>query len=1055
MTNSDFLFRGGIDNLDPDVAELIRQETARQQQKLILIPSESTVPFAVRSALSSPFHNIYAEGYPLANSRRMSQSEILDYDQRLPEFRRNADQRYYKGTEYANILESLARRRAAEIFAGNSCAADDLFVNVQPLSGAPANNAVYTALLDVGDTVMGMDLVMGGHLTHGSPVNRSGKFYNIVSYGIDPKTEKLDYDRMRELALEHKPRLIIGGFSSYPFAADWNAYREIADEAGAYLLADVAHVAGLIAAGVYPNPVGIADVVSFTTHKTLNGPRGAVLITHRRDLSTKLDRAVFPGEQGGPHINAMAGLAIALRLAATDQFRQLQTQTITNAIRLSDSLNARGYRTPCGGTDTHLLLLDCKSVTGADNTALSGDMAARILDLAGIVVNRQTIPGDTSALRPSGIRLGTTWLTQRGITAADIDALGDIIADVLDACLPFSLTGRVRPLARAKVDFDALQTAGARVHDLAARLGIDTDANADGYPHFYPYRPLADEEESCLEISVSGAAVRDFLQVVLTSNLAALQSGDSQPTRLLEKDGREMASGGVTRVSATEFRLNIGGKAKRAVAWLRALSDGFALFDDADLHAKARGPVAVRVLGEGEPQMLAPTAGYDRKAYHIGMNGPNFYQKRAASETKSPSIPMGEELAGDKTPLRQTPLHSLHLELGAKTAPFAGYDMPLWYRSVSDEHAAVRTSAGVFDVAHMGVYDLKGAGAEDFLDLVATNDVKRLKVGSSHYTYFLDTEGIPLDDLMIYRLAQEHFLVVVNASNDAKNWQWLNALIDGAALIDLDMPSRRIEGFAAMRLRDLRQPQWGAEQRVDIALQGPNSRDVLLGLGGSEADKAAVSRLKWAGVTQAALGGFNLIVSRTGYTGERVAYELFVHPDQAADLFQALISAGALPCGLAARDSLRTEAGLPLYGLELAGELNLNPADAGFGSYVKLYKPYFIGKSAFINHEAERKHQVSRFRLDNKGARPARYGDPVLNARGRVVGKVTSCNIDSEGFQVGQALLEKPSRKPGAKLSIFAGSARAKATDFGDLSLTQRIRLPEPATVLTRFPRRK
>ena len=294
MTFADFLFRGSVDELDPDVSELIRHETARQQEKLILIPSESTVPFAVRNALSSSFHNIYAEGYPLENSRRLTQREILDYDQRLPEFRRNADQRYYKGTEYANIIEALARRRAAELFAGNGLSAEDLYVNVQPLSGAPANNAVYSALLDVGDTVMGMDLIMGGHLTHGSPVNRSGKYYKIVSYTIDPETGRLDYEQMMKLALEQRPRLIIGGFSSYPFAPDWNAYREIADAVGAYLLADVAHVAGLIAAGVYPNPVGIADVVSFTTHKTLNGPRGAVLITHRRTLGRQIDRAVFP-----------------------------------------------------------------------------------------------------------------------------------------------------------------------------------------------------------------------------------------------------------------------------------------------------------------------------------------------------------------------------------------------------------------------------------------------------------------------------------------------------------------------------------------------------------------------------------------------------------------------------------------------------------------------------------------------------------------------------------------------------------------------------------------
>ena len=372
MTQDDFLFRGDIEELDPDVAELIRHETARQQQYLIMIPSESTIPYAVRSALSSSFHNIYAEGYPLENTRTMTQQEILDYNQRLPEFRRTADNRYYKGAEYANIVEALARRRAAEAFATDKYNADNLYVNVQPLSGAPANSAVYTALLNVGDTVMGMDLIMGGHLTHGSPVNRSGKFFNIVSYTIDPVTEQLDYDKMMELALEHKPKMIIGGFSSYPFAPDWNEYRKIADAVGAYLLADVAHVAGLIAAGVYPSPVGIADVVSFTTHKTFNGPRGAVLITHRKDLSAKLDKGVFPGEQGGPHINSIAALAVAMRLSQTEQFKQLQQQTIINAKRLCDKLESRGFKMPHGGTDTHLMVVDCKSVVGPDGTTLSG-----------------------------------------------------------------------------------------------------------------------------------------------------------------------------------------------------------------------------------------------------------------------------------------------------------------------------------------------------------------------------------------------------------------------------------------------------------------------------------------------------------------------------------------------------------------------------------------------------------------------------------------------------------------------------------------------------------
>ena len=447
-----------------------------------------------------------------------------------------------------------------------------------------------------------------------------------------------------------------------------------------------------------------------------------------------------------------------------------------------------------------------------------------------------------------------------------------------------------------------------------------------------------------------------------------------------------------------------------------------------------------------------------------------------AGEQKSPPDASGGDLGGGSAPLPEfvpdiaatdmlleTPLHSLHLELGAKMAPFAGYDMPLWYKSVSEEHGAVRNEAGIFDVAHMGVFDLRGRGAEGFLDLVATNDVKRLNIGDSHYTYLLDVDGIPLDDLMIYRLAEDHFLAVVNASNNDKNWAWLNALIAGEVMIDRSHPSRRIEGASRLQLRDLRQRQWGEEQRVDIALQGPRSRDYLLALGGSAEDLAAVKRLKWAGVAQVSLGGIDLIVSRTGYTGERVAYELFAHPERAAELFRRLVDQGATPCGLAARDSLRTEAGLPLYGLELEGELNLNPAEAGFGAYVKLYKPFFIGKRAFIEHEAKRKTQISRFRLDSKGARPAHYGDPIVNARGRVVGTVTSCNIDSEGYQLGQALMERgrvdtdPSgfRKPGTKLAVFASAGRAKPTNYADLAIGARATMPQPLTILTRFPRRK
>ncbi len=1047
MSENDFLFRGDIEELDPDVAELIRHETARQQQYLIMIPSESTVPFAVRDALSSPFHNIYAEGYPLEETRTMSQQEILDYNQRLPEFRRNADNRYYKGTEYANIIESLARRRAAELFATDDYSADELYVNVQPLSGAPANSAVYTALLNVGDTVMGMDLIMGGHLTHGSPVNRSGKFFNIVSYTIDPETEQLDYDKMMELALEHKPKMIIGGYSSYPLQPDWHEYRKIADAVGAYFLADVAHVAGMIAGGVYPSPVGIADIVTFTTHKTLNGPRGAVVMTHRKDLSPKIDRGVFPGEQGGPHVNAMAGLAIALRLASTEQFKNLQEQTIKNAKRLADKLTERGLHLPHGGTNTHLMVVDCKSVVGPDGTTLSGDMAARVLDLVGIVANRQTIPGDTSALRPSGIRLGTPWITQRGFKEEEIDMLGDIIADVLQACVPFSLMGRIRPLDRTKVDFDVLQQAKIRVRDLSASVGIDTDVEADGYPHFY-YGDTQADEDRFYEIRIKGDSATAYLQTVLTSDVMALADGDDQPTHILEKDGMVMASGTVTRVSATEYILNVAGKVARAVAWLRSLSDGFVLYDEHDVHGKVAGPVDVVVLGEGEPVAMAGTAGYAQKAYHIGLNGDNYFGQSSQDLPKFvPDVAMVDMLL-------ETPLHGLHIELGAKMAPFAGYDMPLWYASVSEEHHAVRNHSGIFDVTHMGVFDVRGAGAEQFLDTVTTNDVQRLEVGDSHYTYFLDVDGIPFDDLMIYRLADEHFLVVVNASNNDKNWQWLNKVINQEVMIDASNPSRVIEGTDRFELRDLRTAQWGDEQRVDIALQGPASKDLLLQLEGSEEDKAKVAGLKWANVTQVTLGGFDLIVSRTGYTGERVAYELFVHPDQSADLFKALVDLGVTPCGLASRDSLRIEAGLPLYGHELEGDLSMNPADAGFGTYVKLYKPFFVGKRAFLEHEAQRDVQISRFRMDNKGSRPAHQGDPIVNNRGKVVGIVTSCSIDSEGYQLGQVLLHTDYRKTGTELAVFAGSARSKAKDLSNLSIGKKVNMPEPVTIVSRFPKK-
>ena len=1052
MALDDFLFREDLTALDPDVAALIGFEEARQARRLILIPSEATVPAAARLAAASVFHHIYAEGYPLDSTRSLTQAEILDYEARLAEYRRYADERYYKGTEYADIVEALARRRAAELFATDAIPAERLWVNVQPLSGAPANNAVYAALVEPGATVMGMDLLHGGHLTHGSPVNRSGLNYTIVSYGVDPQTERLDYDAIQKLAKQHRPQMIIAGFTSYPYVPDWARFRQIADSVGAFLLADIAHIAGMVAANVLPSPIGHAHVVSFTTHKTLQAPRGAVLITTDEKIARKLDRAIFPGEQGGPHINTIAGLAVAFKIAATDKFRRLQTQIVHNAVRLAEQLAARGFRIPYGGTETHMLLLDCKSVKGPDGTILSGDMAARLLDLAGIVVNRNTIPGDTSAFRATGIRMGTPWITQRGFKEPQIDRLADCIAEVLHAARPYSYIGKhSHDQWRSKVDFDALQHAAAQVRNLAAEAGIDIPGPANlGYPHVY-YADDGSDTKSRRVLEIVGAEAQNFLNWATTNDVTRLEIGKAQPTWLLNPDGSPISKGVLERTGETTYRLHVAENAGRAAAWLRALSDGFAQFDPADLHGKLPGPVIVRLL---EPSANQPVHvqgdGYAAdKVYFIGVNGAQYVGPKAAP------LPRFTWTEPTEAPLKKTTLHALHRELGAKMVPFAGWDMPVWYSSVGEEHAAVRQGAGLFDVSHMGVWDLKGKGAETFLDIVTANDVRALEVGQAHYSYLLGVDGIPIDDIFVYRLGQDEFMIVVNASNDDKDWAWVNGIIAGRVMIDPVNPGGTAPGRHDVILRNLRDPKNGADMRVDIALQGPKSRDVLLSLHMSAKDKARIKALPWAGVTRAQINGYDTVVARTGYTGERVAFEIFVHPDHAPALFKDLAESGATPCGLAARDSTRTEAGLPLYGHELAGPYNLGPADAGFGSYVKTWKPFFVGKQAFLAHEEKRDAMVTRFRMDAKGVRPPQQGDPLVDRRGRVIGVVTSCSIDSEGYQLGQAYIKQDYLEEGTPVAVFTGAAKIKAgKPLSELSIGDKAPVPDPATILSRFPKR-
>jgi len=377
---------------DVELFEAIELERGRQNDKIELIASENFVTETVMEAQGSVLTNKYAEGYP--------------------------EKRYYGGCEYVDIAENLARDRAKAIFGAEH-------VNVQPHSGAQANMAVYHAFLEPGDTVLGMNLSHGGHLTHGSPVNFSGKLYNFEEYGVDKETETLDYEVVREKALAVKPKLIVAGASAYPREIDFSKFREIADEVGAYLMVDMAHIAGLVAAGEHPDPVPYSDFVTTTTHKTLRGPRGGMILTKEK-YAKQIDKSVFPGIQGGPLMHVIAAKAAAFKEALDPSFKDYAKQIKSNAKAFADSLTAEGVRLVSNGTDNHLLLLDVKSL------GLTGKVAEEALDDIGITTNKNTIPFDTeSPFVTSGVRVGTAAVTTRGFKEDELKEVGQIIALVL------------------------------------------------------------------------------------------------------------------------------------------------------------------------------------------------------------------------------------------------------------------------------------------------------------------------------------------------------------------------------------------------------------------------------------------------------------------------------------------------------------------------------------------------------------------------------------------------------------------------------------------------
>ena len=381
-----------IRQTDPQVAEAIELELNRQRTHIELIASENFVSPAVMAAMGTCLTNKYAEGYP--------------------------GKRYYGGCECVDIVEELARKRACELLGADHA-------NVQPHSGAQANTAVYFAMLKPGDTVMGMSLSHGGHLTHGSPVNLSGAFFNFVPYGVSPETEVIDYDEVRRLALECRPKMIVAGASAYPRTIDFKALRAIADETGALLMVDMAHIAGLVAAGEHPSPVPYADFVTTTTHKTLRGPRGGMILC-REEYAKAIDKAIFPGTQGGPLEHVIAAKAVSFAEALTDEFKAYQHQIILNAKAMENAFREEGVRMVSGGTDNHLMLLD---FTG---TEMTGKLMESLLEDANITVNKNTVPNETrSPFVTSGIRVGTPAATSRGLKEAEMAQVARWIATVL------------------------------------------------------------------------------------------------------------------------------------------------------------------------------------------------------------------------------------------------------------------------------------------------------------------------------------------------------------------------------------------------------------------------------------------------------------------------------------------------------------------------------------------------------------------------------------------------------------------------------------------------
>ncbi|WP_455392955.1 glycine cleavage system aminomethyltransferase GcvT [[Eubacterium] cellulosolvens] len=1222
--------------VDSDTEFLIRREEERQARKLIFIASESIQPLPVREVLGSVFTNIYAEGYVSQRMDRTERHLLLDYDYQLAYHRRYWDKRYYKGADYADFVEALAENRICELFATPEVPADQIFANVQALSGAPANNAIYEAFLEPGDTVMGMDLTNGGHLTHGSESNRSGRHYNIVPYSVNMITGNLDYEQMRQLASKYKPKMIIAGYSAFPWNIDWPKMREVADAAGgAILMADIAHTAGLVVAGQFNNPIGYADVVVFTTHKTLCGPRGAVILTTDEEKARLIDAAVFPGEQGGPHLNNIAAKAVCFKLAMTDEFAELQKSTVENAQYFGECLTELGLKLAYGGTDSHLLLIDLKSLKSETGFPVTGEIATRILDLCGITCNKNTISGDTNAAHPTAIRFGMTWVTQRGITKPQLKKVAELVHKVLTNIRPFHYIHTVDEkngndeIGRGKIHIDTIREVQQEVQKLVLELNNNLPELETSYPHFYDFSdknlearksPLHGEHETLgakfdtragwvmpkeytgtaeeiqlvqtkvgildnsdfgiIELTGDIDRVRPFLHEIGTNNLINLEVGQVKRTLLLDTKGELLddvlvyhlpsKGNGFCRFLLTTHAENT----KNVLDWLRCLSDEYVIFDDdMDLYAKIQGPIIIHdlkdnvdnnklltsicVMGSKAEELLksltpdlpvlagdtvvesklneleviisrleieenvhyhifthpekvtglwqglieggkalgisaigvgardelrssAELPRYDSDANTPRLSGADLYEtklndlffftkpyfiglKKILEKITQQSDKVEYSYQVEDLPLRKSCLWDTHKKLGGKMVSFVGWEMPVMYAnsSIQDEHIACRKTVAFFDVSHMGVFEFKGEYATRFLDILTTNYVSWLYPGQAQYSYLLDPDGNVIDDIFLYKIKRDHFMMIVNAANAEKDWAWINAVHSKKYLIDRDHPLMEVEG--EIQIRNLKDPSSGADQLVDLALQGPFALKTLQDMTEDKNVKNQLARLQRGEFIDIELKDIPLRVARTGYTGAKVGFEMYLHPEAAPKFWDEVIAAGEQfgikPTGLGARDSTRTEAGFPLHGDELAGAYNVTPIDAGYGAFVKFHKPFFIGRAAMLEKAQKREMDIVRFRMDEKGVKVVKTHDPVVNDRGEFIGNVTS-SVSIEGYQWGLAYIKRKFHRIGGKLHIYPLPRKAVHDSHGapegmdkvNYGLGDKTVLPVTASIQPRFP---